>query len=142
MTTKKTKSSFIWHKVGSTEIRLYKSGDYGRWCENGSIEFLGRRDEQIKISGYRIELNEIKSVLMQHVAIINATVLCTLQETKELVAFVVLAKEITVEKLREYLENRLPYYMVPNRILYIGKIPLTENGKVNRKKLLKYLEDN
>lgn len=138
----KTKSSFIWHKVGSTEIRLYKSGDYGRWCENGSIEFLGRRDEQIKISGYRIELNEIKSVLMQHVAIMNATVLCTLQETKELVAFVVLAKEITVEKLREYLENRLPYYMVPNRILYIGKIPLTENGKVNRKKLLKYLEDN
>jgi len=138
----KTKSAFIWHKIGDTEIRLYKSGDYGRWREDGSIEFLGRRDEQIKIYGYRIELNEIKSVLMQHVAIMDAAVLCALQETKELVAFVVLAKKISVEQLREYLENRLPYYMVPNRILFIEKMPLTENGKVDRKKLLKYSESN
>src|SRR6185312_12263345 len=118
--------------------RLYRTGDEGRYLEDGTIEYLGRRDQQVKVRGYRIELGEIESVLESHEAVRQAVV--TVSEEQQLVVYVVgeswLGSEREmVAELRPYLRQRLPEYMVPQRWVVLEQIPLTTNGKVDRQAL-------
>ncbi|WBW95743.1 non-ribosomal peptide synthetase [Oceanirhabdus sp. W0125-5] len=117
--------------------RMYKTGDLARWSSDGSIEFIGRIDNQVKIRGFRIELGEIENRLLQHEYVNEAVVL--VKENKEnekyLCAYVVSEKEISQLILKNYLKGSLPEYMVPVHYVYLEKMPITTNGKLNRKAL-------
>ncbi|WP_342026024.1 amino acid adenylation domain-containing protein [Cytobacillus pseudoceanisediminis] len=133
----KTNASFIVHPV--TGERLYKTGDTGCYLPDGNIEFMGREDFQVKIQGYRIELGEIESVLSQHNAVRNAVVQAVGSRSgnKKLVGYLVLeypVDELTSE-FQSYLHGRIPAYMIPMKFVSINEVPLSENGKVNRKLL-------
>jgi len=116
--------------------RLYRTGDLGRWLPDGQITFLGRVDEQVKIRGYRVELSEIAIVLGQHAAVRSSVVVAREDAAgeKELVAYVVLAAgaKLNAGELRDHLRKRLPDYMVPSEFLAIARVPVTENGKLDR----------
>jgi len=117
--------------------KIYRTGDTARWFEDGNIEFLGRKDHQVKIRGYRIEMGEIESLLLMHDAIKDAIVIdkTDANGNKYLCAFIVSDEELTVTGLREYLASELPDYMLPSYFSRLDKIPITSNGKVDRKKL-------
>jgi polyketide synthase PksJ len=118
--------------------RLYRTGDLARWLPNGCIEFIGRNDYQVKIRGFRIELEEIESRLKRHPAVADAMVVVNEQEgIKRLVAYVVpTAIGDQLPDLRKHLEAHLPTYMVPAFYVALDKIPLTANGKADRKGLM------
>ncbi|WP_455550958.1 amino acid adenylation domain-containing protein [Flavobacterium oreochromis] len=126
-------------------VLMYEVGDLGKWNEKGEIEFLGRNDFQVKIRGFRIELGEIESKLQENKQIIQAVV-----DTKEingqkyLVAYYTERgeSELDTVTLKSYLQERLPDYMVPNFFVKLTSIPLTPNGKVNRKALPEISEEN
>jgi len=125
---------------GEAGRRLYRTGDVGRYRKDGELEYVGRRDEQVKLRGYRIELGEIEVVLRGRAGVREATVIMRGEESGEqrLVAYVVGAGEagaVAVEELREYLQERLPEYMVPWAIVRLAELPLTANGKVDRRAL-------
>ncbi|MCU0286176.1 MAG: amino acid adenylation domain-containing protein, partial [Acidobacteria bacterium] len=124
-------SSFIIH-----HSNLYCTGDRGEWLPDGNIRFLGRIDDQIKIRGYRVELQEIENVLKSHHAIKNTVVLTRENAVgeNEICAYYV-SKTGHEPGLREYLEKRLPSYMLPSHFIELEKIPLTPNGKVDKKAL-------
>lgn len=116
--------------------KLYKTGDLGRWLPGGMIEFIGRKDDQVKIRGYRIEPGEIERVIRDYAGVEAAIVIAkplTDGGEKELIAYVV--GNVEPLGLKEYLEGKLPVYMVPTYYVSIEKIPLTSNGKVDRKAL-------
>ncbi|MGH0593689.1 amino acid adenylation domain-containing protein [Bacillus pretiosus] len=133
----KTQVSFIEHPI--TGERLYKTGDNGRYLPDGNIEFLGREDFQVKIQGHRIELGEIESVLSQHDAVRNAVVHAAGSQrgNKRLIGYIVLEKPVedVITEFHNYLQDRLPAYMVPKVFMPIDSVPLSTNGKVNRKLL-------
>jgi amino acid adenylation domain-containing protein len=119
--------------------RLYQTGDLARYLPDGSIEFLGRVDDQVKIRGYRIELGEIEAALGQHVAIQQAVVLAR-EDTpgdRRLVVYVVATPGSTssASDLRTFLLQKLPEYMVPTIFMSLESLPLTANGKLDRKAL-------
>jgi amino acid adenylation domain-containing protein len=118
--------------------RMYKTGDMGRIMPSLNMEFLGRIDDQVKIRGFRIELGEIASALQKHEGVKAAVVLAkTIKEhQKELIAFIV--GEVNTIELKEYLNKTLPFYMVPANFVKLDSIPLTSNGKVDKKALLLY----
>jgi amino acid adenylation domain-containing protein len=133
----KTAAAFVEHP--HTGERLYRTGDVGRWLPSGEIEFLGREDGQVKVNGYRIELGEVEAALEAHPDV-AAAVACALGEARQdrrLVAHYVPAagREQEPAALRAFLEERLPGYMVPSAIGRIDRVPLTANGKVDRKAL-------
>ena len=118
--------------------RLYRTGDLARWLPDGNIEFLGRMDDQIKLRGFRIELGEIESQLNSHPAIQNNIVIVNEQNNnKQLIAYYVLEDDQTAESadLKTFLAQQLPDYMIPVAFIELDVIPLTPNGKVDRKKL-------
>lgn len=119
--------------------RLYKTGDIGRYLADSTIEFLGRRDQQIKIRGFRIEPGEIAAVLEQHPAVQDAVVIVREDqpEEKQLVAYVVPLSDadLNVEELQHDLRACLPDYMVPTSILFLRKLPLSSNGKIDHRAL-------
>lgn len=122
--------------------RLYKTGDLARYLPDGNIEFIGRIDHQVKIRGFRIELGEIEAVISQHSDVQTVVVLVPEDENgnKRLVAYLVLEQQRTNLKssdLRNYLEEKLPHYMVPSTFVMLESLPLTPNGKVDRKALPK-----
>jgi amino acid adenylation domain-containing protein len=117
--------------------RMYRTGDLGRYLRNGELEFLGRRDSQVKLRGYRIELGELEARLREHEEVREAVVELHQAEGEEarLVAYVVLTEEggeESVEKLRSYLREHLPDYMVPSAFVRLEQLPLTPNGKIDR----------
>ncbi len=122
-----------------TGERLYRTGDLGRVLPSGDIEFLGREDFQVKVAGYRIELGEIEVTLLAHPAVRAAVVEVQGEPrgAKRLVAFVVpqVAGELPAD-LREFLGTKLPAYMVPDVYLRLDALPLTANGKVDRRALV------
>jgi amino acid adenylation domain-containing protein len=122
------------HRPGT---RLYKGGDYGRWTPEGKMEFLGRRDSQVKISGFRIEIGEIDNALLRVPGVDDAAVVVAERPDrgKYLVAFYGGGHEIDVEVLREQLGRSLPHYMVPVAFRRRDKLPLTANGKIDTKAL-------
>ncbi|WP_255351870.1 non-ribosomal peptide synthetase [Nocardiopsis sp. NRRL B-16309] len=118
--------------------RLYRSGDIVRYLPDGNIEFVGRVDGQVKIRGFRMELGEIQTVLDQHPLVQNCAVLAQPDGSgKRLVAYVVLdgASDGATEGLRAHLKEQLPSYMVPSDFVYLDELPLTGNGKLNRRVL-------
>lgn len=124
--------------------KMYRTGDLARWLPNGKIEYVGRLDHQVKILGYRIELEEIESVLLQHPTIRDAAVVHSLNEQGDsyLCAYVTADEELDINEIRLYLRRKLPNYMIPPFIIQIKQIPLTSNGKVNKKKLAKWKVDH
>jgi amino acid adenylation domain-containing protein len=116
--------------------RLYRSGDLARRLADGSLEFLGRADDQVKVRGFRIELGEIESVLREHPAVREAVVLARGNaDDRRLVAWVVAAEGVTAAELRAHLLGRLPDYMAPSATVLMDSLPLTRNGKVDRRAL-------
>ncbi len=121
-------------------VRLYKTGDLGRWLADGTIAFCGRKDYQVKIRGFRIELGEIESHILQYKGIKNTVVIDRQDENgnKYLCAFITVEKEGAIEGITEHLRNILPEYMIPNYFIQLDAMPLTPNGKIDRKVLNHY----
>lgn len=117
--------------------RIYRSGDAGRWYANGEIEYLGRLDYQVKIHGFRVELGEIESKIMSYKEIKDVVVLAKENECGDnsLTAYIVCDKSVNLSHLRNYLNSLLPQYMIPSNYVYLAKMPLTSNGKVDKKAL-------
>lgn len=118
--------------------RLYRSGDLARWLEDGTIEYLGRADEQVKIRGFRIEPGEIENVILEFDGIKQCLVNAKddRNSEKKLIAYIVDSEgKYNKEKLTEYLRSKLPEYMVPALFIDIAELPLSSNGKVDRKAL-------
>ena len=132
----KTKAAFIDHpKFG----RIYKTGDFGRFSSNGYVVFLGRKDSQVKVGGYRIELGEIEQRMNTLDNVDSAVVL--LDANKQIIAFytgVQTEKDIFKAALAKF----LPSYMIPHRFVHLDAMPLSSNGKLDRKALLQSLEKN
>ncbi|MBD2448701.1 non-ribosomal peptide synthase/polyketide synthase [Nostoc sp. FACHB-152] len=121
--------------------KLYKTGDLGRYLPNGELEYLGRIDNQVKIRGFRIELGEIEALLASHPAVWESVVIVREDEPghKRLVAYVVpqLEQSPTVAEVRQFLKDKLPEYMIPSAFVLLESLPLTSNGKIDRRALPK-----
>jgi amino acid adenylation domain-containing protein len=117
--------------------RMYKTGDLGRWLPDGTIEFLGRNDFQVKVRGYRIELGEIEARLREHAGVREAVVLAQEDSAgdKRLVTYYTGVETVGAEELGRHLTERLPEYMVPAAYVRLKALPLTPNGKLDRKAL-------
>jgi amino acid adenylation domain-containing protein len=131
-----TAERFIPSPFGRPGERLYKTGDLARYLPDGNIEYLGRIDHQVKIRGFRVELGEIETALTQHPAVREAVVVLRQQipGDKWLVAYLVAepGQSPRMTKLRRYLQERLPDYMVPSSFMLLEALPLSPNGKVDR----------
>ena len=130
-----TAAAFRPDPAGGSE-RIYCTGDLGRWLPDGSLEFMGRKDWQVKVRGYRVELGEIETTLAQHPAIREAVVIAQEEGLGEvrLVAYVVprQASTPTDSELRHWLREKLPAYMVPSAFMRLDALPLTSSGKIDR----------
>ncbi|QNN43939.1 AMP-binding protein [Pedobacter roseus] len=115
---------------------MYLTGDLGRWLPDGNIEFLGRSDDQVKIRGYRVELGEIENVLVGHPGIESCVAAVRgIGSDRELVCYFTGSSELSSGDLRSYLSGLLPSYMVPGHYVLLASLPLTGNGKVDRRAL-------
>jgi len=120
------------------DARMYRTGDRARWHADGTMECLGRLDNQVKVRGFRIELGEIETVLTSHDVVDQAVVGVSQPGTDDarLVAYVVFrGGDLTVSEVRRFLRKRLPDYMIPGLVVDMDRLPLTANGKVDRKAL-------
>ncbi len=137
-----TADRFVPNPFGETPgSRLYRTGDLAHYLADGNIEFLGRIDHQVKIRGFRIELGEIEAVLSQHPALRDVFVYALSSDhgsgDYRLIAYVVADKNLapSANDLRIYLRTKLPEYMIPSDFISLEALPLTHNGKIDRKKL-------
>ncbi|HJQ69040.1 MAG TPA: amino acid adenylation domain-containing protein [Blastocatellia bacterium] len=135
-----TADRFIPNPFGQTAgSRLYRTRDVGRYLSDGSIEYIGRSDQQVKVRGYRIEFGEVEAVLSQHPDVSEAII--SFREDspgdRRLVAYVVTkaGAETTADSLRGFLKESLPDYMLPSSFMFLDDLPLTSNGKVDRRAL-------
>lgn len=138
----KTREVFTLDHFNETEsVRLYKTGDLGRWLADGTIEFFGRKDHQVKIRGFRIELGEIEIQLAHHPDVKEAVVIVKESAAaggqKHLCAFMTTRRRLEPPAVKEFLLERLPHYMIPDQAVELDQMPLTPNGKVDRKALAK-----
>ncbi|SDW43366.1 non-ribosomal peptide synthase domain TIGR01720/amino acid adenylation domain-containing protein [Amycolatopsis xylanica] len=133
---KRTAAAFVADPFGPPGSRLYRTGDLARWAGDGTLEFLGRADNQVKIRGMRVELEEIEAVLEQHDKIRRAVVLVREDQpgVKRLVGYA-LATGTSSEEVRSWLKGRLPEHMVPSTFVFLTEFPLMPSGKVNRRAL-------
>ena len=119
--------------------RMYKTGDLVRWLPDGNIEYLGRLDHQVKVRGFRIELGEIEAVLREHPAVRETVVVARKDASgeKSLVAYLVphAMQQPTLGDLRAHVRQKLPNYMVPSAFVLLESLPITPNGKVDRRAL-------
>lgn len=134
-----TTDKFVANPFGQLpDERLYKTGDLGKWLPDGNIEYMGRIDEQVKIRGYRIELNEIENVLQQHSGVKYCAVVAVdddIVQDKRLVGYIVPEGKLNRKAIRDFMQAKLPGYMVPRTLVELNEIPLTSNGKINKKAL-------
>jgi amino acid adenylation domain-containing protein len=133
-----TREVFIQNPFGDdADDILYKTGDYGRLLDDGNLEFLGRRDQQVQVRGVRVELGEIENLLRAHVAVADVAVVDRddSEGNKFLVAFITLNDGASSAALREYLAERLPETMLPSAFIELDQLPRTLNGKIDRKAL-------
>lgn len=136
----KTRKSFVTNRFLDTADKkemIYKTGDLGRMLPDGNIEFLGRKDHQVKIRGYRVELGEIENQLLK-IKEIRETVVIDRTDTsgnKYLCAYFVSDSDLKPSELKEHLQKDLPEYMIPTYFIRLEEVPLTSNGKIDRKSL-------
>lgn len=130
-----TKKVFVINPFDSDRL-MYKTGDYARFINDSVIEYVGRRDQQIKINGYRIELGEVQNRLLQYENISDAVVI---NIGNVLCAFIIAKKAMDNNRIRKYLKEYLPEYMIPSIYIYIDYMPLTINGKIDNNKLIEQI---
>jgi amino acid adenylation domain-containing protein len=135
-----TAERFIVNKFNN--IRMYKTGDVGRYLSDGNIEYLGRADEQVKIRGFRVEPGEIEAAINKITGVLNSAVVLSGDNShgNSLIAFVQFKQDAPgiltdTSIIKSYLGNNLPDYMIPSRIIKINKMPVNSNGKINKKLL-------
>ncbi len=131
-----TREKFVPHPF-KPEVLMYRTGDLGKCFSDGSIEFVGRKDAQVKVRGYRIELGEIESTLQTHANILSAVVDIHQEEgkPKELIAYFTSNASLNASEIRAHLSAQLPGYMIPSVFIKLKQVPLTANGKINKSKL-------
>ena len=130
-----TNEKFIAHPQHEA-TRLYRTGDLARWLPDGHIEYLGRKDEQIKVRGYRVELGEIEAAIRQQNGVTDVVVLPRTKEGEvQVSAYLILEEDCTTEAIRAGLERSIPAYMIPHFLLPLEHFPQLANGKVDRKAL-------
>lgn len=135
----RTAAQFV--NLPNTTERVYLTGDIGRYLPGGEIEFLGRRDNQVKIRGHRIELGEIENVLRDYEFINNAAVVVA-PDHKEIYAMIETRAGYSEESLKVYLDKFLLHYMIPSIVSPVEHLPLSANGKIDRKKIVEYFVVN
>jgi len=123
-------------------FKIYKTGDKARLMQDGNIELIGRNDNQIKIRGIRIELGEIEAAIIKHKLISKCAVVLSSGDSNKLVAFYVAQCSVLDDDLRNYLKDYLPEHMIPSQFIKIDEIPLTANGKVDKKSLLNLVKED
>ncbi|MBQ1467613.1 MAG: AMP-binding protein, partial [Solobacterium sp.] len=130
-----TAERFVQNPIG--EGRMYRTGDLARWLPDGNIEYLGRIDEQVKIRGFRVELGEIESRLLEISGVKDCAVISRTDVSgeKAIYAYVVSDEEINVSLIRDKLSRNLPEYMIPAYLMQIDSIPMTRNGKLDKRAL-------
>ncbi|MGC5328107.1 amino acid adenylation domain-containing protein [Brevibacillus sp. SYSU BS000544] len=135
----RTKAVFLQH---ADNRRMYRTGDLGRLLPDGKIEFMGRKDFQVKISGFRVELEEIESTLFHHESVKEAVVLAFMDNKAEtcLRAYFVSDREVSDREWRSCLSKSLPHYMIPASFSRIDSIPKTSTGKTDRKALMELVQ--
>lgn len=129
-----TKEKFIY----SSKLKslVYKTGDLVKWNKDGTLQFLGRMDNQIKIRGFRVELSEINTVINTFEGIKESySIFETIKNTKSICSYIVSDNEINIQELKKYLRTKLPKYMIPKYFMQISSLPINQNGKVNKKLL-------
>ncbi len=129
----RTAESFFWHE--ELQERVYRTGDAGRWLEDGNVEFLGRLDQQVKLNGYRIELGEIEHAALAYPGVIACCCVLVTDPQPCLAAYFVADEAIAPQDLAQHLSSQLPPYMVPQALMQLAQLPLTENGKIARQAL-------
>ncbi|HMT29886.1 MAG TPA: beta-ketoacyl synthase N-terminal-like domain-containing protein, partial [Bacteroidia bacterium] len=121
--------------------RIYKTGDLGKYLSDGTIEYLGRADNQVKVRGYRIELGEVEVTLSKHPFVTQAAVTVREDEPgdKRLVAYLVLegGKKLSPGEIRKFISDKLPEYMLPSSFVFLDALPKTPSGKIDRRSLPK-----
>jgi amino acid adenylation domain-containing protein len=129
-----TKKKFINNPYQPDQC-MYQTGDLGRWLLDGTIEFIGRVDTQIKLRGFRIELGEIEAKILSHEQVRETAVMIKTDATnyQYICAYIVTAEGLLPNDLKEYLSKQLPDFMMPSHIEVIDRIPLTSNGKIDKK---------
>lgn len=136
---KLTAERFLSNPFARDESRMYRTGDLVRWNDDGLLEFIGRADDQVKINGHRIELGEIESILLQHPTVAEAAVAAHRNGdgTISLAAYLVApgGTLVDIDMLRVFMAGRLPNYMMPANFVMLDAMPLTPNGKLDRKAL-------
>jgi len=134
-----TAERFVADPFAGDGRRMYRTGDLVRWSDAGLLEFIGRGDDQVKINGHRIELGEIESLLLHHPAVAEAAVVAhrNADSITSLAAYVVAESGglIEIDALRGFLAGRVPTYMMPSSFMVLDAMPLTPNGKLDRKSL-------
>ena len=117
--------------------KIYKTGDMAKWLSDGNIDFLGRKDEQIKIRGFRVETKEIENNLLKHPSIVQTFIVPreTNNGNKELIAYIVGKEKLNISTIRNFLGHDLPDYMIPAYFIQIQSLPLNINGKVDKNAL-------
>ncbi|MDR1067363.1 MAG: amino acid adenylation domain-containing protein [Clostridiales bacterium] len=134
----KTEKSFITHPIYG---RLYKTGDMGAHARENYVEFMGRRDSQVKIHGYRIELGEIESAMLACEGVESAVIVKNAKNKNALIGYYVSSTAAEKERVLDFLNSKLPKYMIPPLLKRVDKMPLTKNGKIDYKKLAESAED-
>ncbi|MEU5689974.1 hypothetical protein DEJ48_02550 [Streptomyces venezuelae] len=130
-----TAAGFVACPFGPAGGRMYRTGDRARWRDDGNLEFVGRRDDQVKMNGFRIELGEIENVIAAHPEVEQTAVVVREDRPglRQVVAYVV--AEAPDEEILAHAASRLPGYMVPSAVVRLQNLPLTTNGKVDRRNL-------
>lgn len=133
-----TNKNFIKNDFDSISPKIYKTGDLAKWNKNGTISYISRKDSQVKLSGYRIELKEIDNTIIKYPAISKCLTKIYANERKSsLVTYFTADKQINVSDLTTYLQGKLTFYMIPSFLIQLDSFPLTVNGKIDTKVLPK-----
>ena len=128
---------FIILQIENKDQRIYKTGDVARWLPSGDIELSGRIDNQVKINGYRVELGEIQSVVLEYAGINQAVVVAIDNDggSKSLIAYVIGGHELDPAEVKLFVAQKIPHYMIPSQFVQLPEFPFTPNGKIDVNKL-------